>query len=103
MFKIGTAQRMMLPYSAHNWRGEDVPRLSESYVMKRTKNPMQLLGLKNHQAVTAYITKVLKALTKEGFETTREEIKNWFEQGYIIVEWANPPKEEADVGVKAAG
>ena len=95
MFKITTAHRMMLPFSTSGW-GKHVaqPRLSETYAMKRYKDPVKVLGLKSPQAVTGYITKVLKALTKEGFETNRDELKEWFEEGYVIVEWSNPPEEK---------
>jgi hypothetical protein len=95
MFKITTAHRMMLPFSTSGW-GKDrtIPRLSETYAMCRYDDPAKVLGLKSPQGVTAYISKVLNALTKESFETTRDELKEWYSEGYIIVEWADPPKKE---------
>ena len=98
MFKIGYAHRLMLPFSTSGWGKGGmavVPRLSETYAMRRYKDPAKVLGLKSPQGVTAYVSKVLNALTKEGFETTRDELKEWYSEGYIIVEWADPPKEKA--------
>lgn len=89
MFKIGTAQRMMLPYSTSTWPRQ--PRLTETYFMGRWKDPMKLLGLKSVKERDDYIREVQWGLKAEGFKVSLKELKEWFSEGYLVaVEAANP-------------
>jgi hypothetical protein len=90
LFKIGTAHRMMLPYVTTQWypsvkMAVAGPRLTETYWMARYTNPQKTLALKNDKQLKAYFTKIGKALKGEGFKTTKKELAEWFEDGYVII------------------